>query len=143
MTARLKGRVLTTDAEIDAAIAEAKENEIYRPVATAVRYDRDADAFAITFATGVVFVVPRSILQGLEHFTPAQSAKVRLDDLGSELSWPGRKVVHFIPHLLEGAFGNRRWQSEIARRGGSVRSEAKARAARVNGRKGGRPPRAA
>jgi hypothetical protein len=48
-------------------------------------------------------------------------------------------VDHYIPAVLGGVVGTRRWMSEIGRRGGMVRSAAKARAARMNGRKGGRP----
>ncbi|MGD1066788.1 MAG: DUF2442 domain-containing protein [Vulcanimicrobiaceae bacterium] len=132
-----------TEAEIDAALEQAKEYEVYRPVAISARYDRDADGFVIAFASGAVLFVPRSILQGLGDMTPERAAKVRVNHLGTQLSWPRWKVAHYIPHLLEGAFGNRAWQTEIARRGGSVRSEAKARAARINGKKGGRPRRAA
>ena len=36
-------------------------------------------------------------------------------------------------------FGNRRWMSEIGKRGGAARTPAKAAAARTDGRQGGRP----
>jgi hypothetical protein len=48
-------------------------------------------------------------------------------------------VDHYIPALLEGVFGTKRWMSELGRRGGSKTSAAKAAAARENGRRGGRP----
>jgi hypothetical protein len=40
-------------------------------------------------------------------------------------------------------FGNRRWMSEIGKRGGAARTAAKAAAARTNGRQGGRPRKGA
>ena len=43
------------------------------------------------------------------------------------------------PELIEGIFGNRQWMSLIGKKGGSARSEAKVRAVRESGRKGGRP----
>jgi len=39
--------------------------------------------------------------------------------------------------LLHGVYGGRKWMSEFARHAGAVTSEAKARAARINGAKGG------
>jgi len=49
-----------------------------------------------------------------------------------------------VPGLLMGVFGTRAWMaSELARRAGQAKSPAKAAAARVNGRKGGRPRRKA
>jgi hypothetical protein len=41
--------------------------------------------------------------------------------------------------LLHGVYGGKKWMSELARRAGAATSEAKARAARINGAKGGRP----
>jgi hypothetical protein len=134
-----KGRVETTDAEIDAAIERAKEWELYRPVATAVDYDAETDELAISFKSGVKLLVPRKLLQGLENAVPALVANVAIGDYGARLHWRKLNVSHYVPYLLEGVFGNRRWQSEVARKGGLVRSEAKARAARRNGSKGGRP----
>jgi hypothetical protein len=48
-----------------------------------------------------------------------------------------------MPGLLDGIFGTRAWMSRIGAQGGAVRSEAKARAVRANGAKGGRPKKAA
>lgn len=130
---------MTTDAEIDAAIAYAKSYERYRPKAVAAEYRPQLDAVAITLATGVEILIPRRLLQGLESASPAVLAKVRVEDFGSALHWPKLDVDHYIPGLLDGVFGTRRWMSEIGRKGGSARSKAKARSSRANGRKGGRP----
>ena len=48
-----KAQILTTDAEIDAAIARATLREPYRPKAVAVTYRAADDMVAITLATGV------------------------------------------------------------------------------------------
>ena len=58
---------------------------------------------------------------------------------GSALRWPTLDVDHYVPALMEGVFGNKRWMGAIGKKGGSVRSAAKAKAARTNGRRGGRP----
>jgi hypothetical protein len=44
--------------------------------------------------------------------------------------------------LLHGVYGGRKWMSELARQAGAATSESKANAARINGKKGGRPRKA-
>jgi len=132
-------RVRTTDAKIDAAIARANAAEEDRPRAIAAGYRSVDDRVVITLATGVQVAIPRKLLQGLKNATPAQLAKVEIEGPGSGLHWPLLDVDHYIPGLLAGVFGTRRWTIEIGRRGGMARSAAKTAAARVNGRKGGRP----
>jgi len=134
-----RARVVTTDAEIDAAIAAAGRREAYRPRAVSVRYAAKEDAIVIALANGVVLSIPRTLLQGLANVTAAQASEVVICGPGSTLHWESLDVDHYIPSLIEGVFGDRRWMSEIGKRGGSARSGAKARAARMNGRKGGRP----
>jgi hypothetical protein len=46
----------------------------------------------------------------------------------------------YVPELLDGLFGSRRWiAAQNGRTGGKAQSEAKAQAARSNGARGGRP----
>jgi len=132
-------RVLTSDAEIDAAIARANAAEGKRLRAIAAGYRSADDMVVITLATGVQVAVPRKLLQGLQDATPGQLAKVEIEAPGTGLHWPLLDVDHYIPAVLGGVFGTRRWMSEIGRRGGMARSPAKTAAARINGRKGGRP----
>lgn len=135
--------IVTTDAEIDAAIALAKVREPFRPKAVAAAYRAKDDVVAIKLATGVELAIPRKLLQGLEHATPAQLAKVEIVGAQDGLHWEALDVDHYVPALIEGVFGNRRWMSAIGTIGGRARSEAKARAVRKNGRKGGRPRKVA
>jgi hypothetical protein len=136
---KTRARVITTDAEIDAAIAHAKVYEQYRPKAVAAEYRPRTDTIAVRLATGVEVVIPRRLLQGLESARPADVARVKVEDFGSALRWPRLDVDHYIPGLLEGVFGTRKWMAEIGRKGGKVRSSSKTRSSRANGRKGGRP----
>jgi len=138
-----KARVVTTDAVIDSAIARAKEYEPYRPVVTAAAYSPSRDAVSLRFRTGVELLIPRKLLQGLESAKPSELRRIEISLHGSALRWPSLDVDHYVPGLMEGVFGNRRWMSAIGKKGGAARSVAKARAARKNGRKGGRPAREA
>ncbi len=134
-----KPRVTTTDEEIDAAIALAKLREPFRPRAVAVAYRRKDDVVAITLATGVELIIPRKLLQGLENASPRELAVVEIEGPGDSLHWELLDVDHYIPGLIEGVFGNRRWMSAIGKLGGAARSAAKRASSRANGRKGGRP----
>jgi len=131
------------DEQIDKALALAKEWEPYWPTAVQAKYVRKDDAFQITLSNGVQISLPRRLLQGLEDARPMQLHKVRITMLGEALRWPALDVDHYLPGLLNGVFGNRRWMAQIGRNGGRARTPAKARAARANGRKGGRPKKAA
>jgi len=138
---KTKARVATTDAEIDTAIARAKIYDQYRPRAIAATYRTKEDTMVVRLATGVELVIPRKLMQGLEKASAGQIAEVTVEDHGSTLHWESLDLDHYVPGLIEGVFGNRRWMSEIGRKGGARRSVAKAKAARANGRKGGRPKR--
>lgn len=140
---KINARVITTDAEIDAAIALATLREPYRPKAVAVTYRAKNDVFTITLATGVELVIPRKLLQGLENSTPAQRAEVEIWGPGSSLHWESLDVDHYVPSLIEGVFGNRRWMSAIGKIGGRAHTDAKRASSQKNGRKGGRPRKVA
>jgi hypothetical protein len=56
------------------------------------------------------------------------------------LHFPELDADLYVPALLDGLFGSRRWiAAQNGRAGGKVQSEAKAQAARSNGARGGRP----
>lgn len=100
-------RAVTTDAEIDAAIAQARVYDRYRPKAVAAVYREPDDVIAITLATGVELSIPRRLLQGLESATPKELASVEIDDFGSALRWEKLDVDHYVPGLTDGIFGTR------------------------------------
>lgn len=136
-----KGRVDVTDAEIDAAIARSKVyDEQMPPNATDAAYSNGV--IAIRFETGVELRVPTKLLAGLERASAAQLTAVEIV-AGEMLHWEALDVDHYLPMVLAGIFGSRRWMREIGKRGGEARTAAKVRAARKNGRKGGRPRKAA
>jgi hypothetical protein len=129
--------IVTTDAEIDAAIAESERHPL--PEAVAATFVEAEGVIVIEFADGVQIRIPRRLVQGLHGATPDQVGRMEIEGPGTGLVWPALDVAHYIPHLLAGVFGNRNWMAEIGRRGGVRRTKAKAAAARSNGAKGGRP----
>jgi hypothetical protein len=137
--AKAAHKIVTTDPEIDAAIAKAVLHPF--PDAVAASYDPAADAIVIRFADGVELRLPRRLVQGLQHATPEQLRRIEMEGPGTGLVWPALGVAHYVPGLVAGVFGTRQWMAEIGRRGGARRTKAKALAARANGAKGGRPRR--
>jgi hypothetical protein len=55
------------------------------------------------------------------------------------LHWRQLDADLYVPALIEGAFGSRRWMQHIGELGGSARSAAKIKASSENGTRGGRP----
>jgi hypothetical protein len=132
-----KHRVVTADEQIDAAIARGRLVPSHRVVAAT--YDERADEIALRFQNGTRLAVPRQLLQGLTDAAPAQLHEIQIVGPGTGLRWPKLNVAHYVPGLIDGVFGTRKWMSEIGRLGGATRSPAKAAASRANGAKGGWP----
>jgi uncharacterized protein DUF2442 len=137
-----RNRVATGDAEIDRAIERAKSLR-GEPLVTEVEYrpGPGLDLLILKLNDGHRHVIPREDLQGLRSATKDQLARVEILGSGTGLHWPDLDVDFYVPGLLRGVYGTKKWMAEIGRSGGSVRSAAKKRAARANGLKGGRPRR--
>jgi hypothetical protein len=138
MMAKNASPVQVSDAEIDAAIAAAKIAR--EPRAVSVRYDEQNESVVIGFDNGNSLHIARANLQGLADATPDRLSDVVIEGPGTGLHWPQLDVDHYIPGLVQGVFGTRRWMAELGRAGGMTKSAAKAVAARNNGMLGGRPP---
>lgn len=123
------------DATTRAAAADRQE-----PRAVAAFYDKRAKRVVVELATGVVVQIPAQLLQGLANASPQDLAAVRISPQGTALHWDSLDADFSVAGLLAGIFGTQAWMAEVGRKGGQVKSAAKAAAARANGQKGGRPP---
>ncbi|MBC7542776.1 MAG: DUF2442 domain-containing protein [Candidatus Sericytochromatia bacterium] len=136
-----------TDAEIDAMVTAGHAAAVdQEPRAVDARYDRDSNRIVVDLANGTTFIFPAWMGQGLAGADPDLLAEVTLSPEGYGLHWAKLDADLSIAGILQGSFGGARWmaqvRSELARQAGSVTSEAKAKAARTNGQKGGRPKNA-
>jgi hypothetical protein len=133
-------KVATTDTEIDRAIHQAR-NLQDEPRVMEVEYRPGAglDLLILKLNDGYRLVIPRENLEGLRSATRQQIAEVEILGNGTGLHWPALDLDHYVPSLLRGIYGTKRWMAEIGRNGGSAKSVAKKRASRANGLKGGRP----
>lgn len=129
-----------TDEELEAANRRWEEEIGSGPLAESVRYDRKANRIVIELKGGASFAFPPQMAQGLENATPEQLEAGEIQGGGYGLYWEELDADLAVPSLLNGVFGTRKW---MASQGGRSTSAAKAAAARENGKKGGRPKRAA
>lgn len=108
--------------------------------AVAARYDRRRARVVVSLNTGVEVTFPPGLAEGLANAAPDDLARIEISPSGLGLHWPKLDADLYVPGLLAGAFGSNRWMAaQLGASGGSVRSAAKARSARANGRLGGRP----
>jgi hypothetical protein len=133
--------VITTDAEIKAALERAKLCDS-DPRALAVEHIPAIKLLIVRLSNGRRLVLPIEDLQGLGNATHQQIQNYELLGHGTGISFPDLDVDLYVPALIEGVYGNRRWMAQLGRKGGSARTEAKRKAAKANGAKGGRPAKA-
>jgi hypothetical protein len=128
--------------EYEAANQRASALRAKTPTALAARYDRRMGRIVIDLSSGLSVAFKPHDAQGLEQAKPEQLAKIEISPSGLGLHFPELDADLYLPALLEGFLGSRQWMAaRLGQSGGNVRSEAKAAAARVNGRRGGRPPK--
>ncbi len=85
---------------------------------------------------------PREV-EGLENATPNQLSTIEISPTGLGLHFPKLDADIYLPALLEGVLGSKKWMaSRLGSVGGQQTSTAKKRAARANGKLGGRPRKA-
>ena len=114
------------------------------PAARAAHYDRRTARIVVSLASDLDISFAPTAAQGLERAKPADLAKIEISPSGFGLHFPALDADIYLPALLEGFFGSRKWMAaRLGERGGRTKSLAKAKAARRNGRLGGRPKKTA
>jgi hypothetical protein len=110
------------------------------PKALAARYDRRTRRVVIGLSSGleVGFLPERA--QGLERASAAELEEIEITPSGYGIHFPKLDADLYLPALLQGFYGSRKWMAAgLGRVGGAARSRAKVAAARKNGKLGGRP----
>jgi len=130
--------------EVKADIVAANERAAARlgktPTAIAARYDRRIGRVVVDLSSGLSIAFKPHDAQGLEQARPDQLQKITISPSGLGLHFPTLDADLYLPSLLEGFLGSRRWMAaQLGKAGGSVTSSAKTAAARANGKRGGRP----
>ena len=133
--------VTTTDTEIEEALHRAKLHD-NDPMAKTIEHIPDLNLLIVGLSNGRRLVLPIEDVQGLGRATLKQLQNYELLGRGTGISFPDLDVDLYVPALIEGVYGNRRWMAELGKKGGRAKSEAKRKASQANGTKGGRPKRA-
>jgi len=119
-----------------AALREAREADQVEPRAEGATYDPGHGLIVVQLRGGCAFGFPPRQVDGLQGATEDQLSAIRISPSGDGLHWDDLNVDASLTGLLARALNLKEWAPRIM---GQVRSEAKARAARENGLKGGRP----
>ena len=79
---------------------------------------------------------------GAKTVTTDDLKAIEVEAFGLGIHFPTIDADLYVPSLLEGVLGSKRWMAQtLGAAGGRSRTAVKAAAARENGRKGGRPRR--
>jgi len=131
---------MVTREELDLAGARAAKLQASTPRAIAARYDERTDRVVVTLGSGLDVAFSPRQAQGLERAGPEELSAIEITPSGFGLHFPKLDADLYVPAMLEGLLGSRRWMAaRMGARGGKSRSEAKAAASRENGKLGGRP----
>lgn len=129
-----------TDVVFDAANQRAIGKKATFPTVTAVQYDRRVARVVISLESGLELAFSPKHAQGLEHAHPADLVDAEITPSGLGIHFPRLDADLYLPALLEGFLGSKRWMAaEIGKIGGKASTDAKVAAARENGKLGGRP----
>lgn len=127
------------DSRLAAAAARGLARRQRGDLARSATYDARRKRLQIELVSGSAVAIPVSQVEGLSDAKAAQIRAVKIVGGGYGLHWPALDLDHAVAELVAGCFGTRAWMSTLGRKAGQATSEAKAAAARKNGRKGGRP----
>jgi phosphoheptose isomerase len=105
--------MVTTDAEIDAAIEQARRFEKYDRRVVRAAYSEGTDAIVLFMEKGVSLSVPRRLLQGLTEAKAEDLNQIELLGRGTGLYWPSLDVAHSVTGLLAGIYGSARWMERL------------------------------
>lgn len=130
--------------EFRRANRRAKELLSVTPRALEAHYDRRNGRIVVRLSSNMDISFSPRDAEGLEHAKPADLAVIEITPPGLGIHFPKLDADLYIPALLEGVMGSRRWMAaRLGRAGGRATTTAKKAASRANGRLGGRPRKAA
>jgi len=110
----------------------------------AARYDGQSGRIVVTLQSGIDVSFSPSSAEGLRGARPSQLREIEITPSGLGIHFPKLDADLYLPALLQGVLGSRKWMAErLGAIGGSSTSPAKRRASRANGRLGGRPKKVA
>ena len=127
-----------------AQLSGPAERRVSGPTAVSALYDPRQDRVVVSLNTGLELAFPPAFAEGLQDASRSDLTDIELSPSGFGIHFPKLDAHLDLPALLKGIFGSKAWMSaQLGAEGGRSRSRAKAAAARANGKRGGRPQKAA
>jgi uncharacterized protein DUF2442 len=122
----------------------AEELQETVPRAVSAYYDRKSGHIVINLSSKLILSFLPQDAQGLEHARPSQLEQIEISPSGFGIHFPKLDADLYLPGLLEGFFGSKKWMAaRLGQTGGQARTKAKKAASRANGKLGGRPRKVA
>ncbi|MEJ2814931.1 DUF2442 domain-containing protein [Caulobacter sp. CCG-8] len=133
-----------SEAEFAAVEARTADENRFQPRAVAATWLPERHRVLIEMNNGLEVTFAPERYQELAGAKPEQLAEIEVSGRGSAIYFPQLDASLYIPGLLRGLTGTRQWMAqELGRQGGKATSVAKAAASVANGKRGGRPRKAA
>jgi Protein of unknown function (DUF2442) len=108
------------------------------------RYDPGRGRVVVKLRPNLELSFPPEDVQGLENANPSDLKPIEVSPSGFGLHFPKIDADVYIPAVLEGTLGSRKWMAaRLGQSGGRSKSRAKRAASKANGRLGGRPKKVA
>ena len=130
----------------DVKQAEAAMQRLQQSTATAVsaHYDRRIGRVVVRLSSGLEVAFSPHDAEGLQTAKSADLDAIEISPSGLGIHFPKLDADLYVPALLEGLLGSRKWMAErLGAAPGKSRSEAKAEAKRSSSKRGGGPAKAA
>jgi hypothetical protein len=132
-------KILTTDKDIERALQAASSSDDPTLTVLELKDDKDGRLLSLRMSDGSLHLIPVERVEGLSASSSDAILRFEITEDGLGVHWPDLDLDLYVPELVQGLYGTKKWMSSLGRQGGKSRSVAKSRAARENGRKGGRP----
>lgn len=125
---------------IEAANRRGERTQKAFSAAIDVKYDRRSNKIVISLESGLALAFSPKLVQGLENAGIEDFENAEISPSGLGIHFPKIDADLFIPGLIEGFLGSKKWMAaQLGKVGGKAKTEAKSAAARENGKAGGRP----
>jgi len=132
--------MVLSEAEFEAIAARTAEENAFRPRAVGVAFLPERHRVWIELNNGLEVTFDPERYQELVGAEPEQLAEVEVSGRGSAIYFPRLDASIYVPGLMQGLTGTKRWMAQqLGREGGKAKSAAKAASSAANGRLGGRP----
>lgn len=126
-----------TDADFEKSSEAGRRLLARGPLAVSASYANKR--IRVELDNGCFFEFPVDHAQGLQGAAVDDLKVIEIQASGLGLHWPALDADLYVPALVKGILGTKRWMAQIGAAGGSVKSASKATSSRQNGTLGGRP----